>query len=586
MIPMSGLEQHDNPFKSFPEAAFRGLNEAGDRARDSQRRESSDRHAGCDDTILRERLGSHGSNGLQNVRRLDSLGPSSFSTSVVDCATANGRQTIRSQVSDDGAPESTQMFKEVGLGSQRSNGAPQDPDPHVGHPQRHTEGVQRARKLSSAKIYEFTRSPEALPRDNSNDGGKDLARRISNCTRESSVHELRLNDGFGTIQHRSASGRRHRHHPRDLNDSVAQVNAEGEVEDHEPSISKKHTRLVRPEAASRTVSTPTLQRRTSSQRLRLTQSPIHRSSKTTLSNLASSKSSSRVQRSRMDHKAAATPSTVPAPPTSLSTYLDLELSSQPPPPFYIQRSKVDDNQYESSRVKLERLQNFLWLTPRLEQVLWFGALACLDAWLYAFTLLPLRFLKALSMLIHSWCRNALREIRYIGQFIYLGSGRMWRRRRTTSNTSQTTASVPSSPKIVHQHEADPKTASFSSANSSTGLERSSAPRGRRSSSTVRHHRRTKSIPSSLEANHKADILKGLLILTSCIILMYFDASRMYHGIRGQAAIKLYVIYNVLEVRSQWSGLLKMLIDISSRCVIDYFLPLAKMFWNVFFQKRL
>lgn len=29
--------------------------------------------------------------------------------------------------------------------------------------------------------------------------------------------------------------------------------------------------------------------------------------------------------------------------------------------------------------------------------------------------------------------------------------------------------------------------------------------------------------------------------------MYFDASRMYHGIRGQAAIKLYVIYNVLEV---------------------------------------
>jgi hypothetical protein len=29
--------------------------------------------------------------------------------------------------------------------------------------------------------------------------------------------------------------------------------------------------------------------------------------------------------------------------------------------------------------------------------------------------------------------------------------------------------------------------------------------------------------------------------------MYFDPSRMYHGIRGQAAIKLYVIYNVLEV---------------------------------------
>lgn len=47
--------------------------------------------------------------------------------------------------------------------------------------------------------------------------------------------------------------------------------------------------------------------------------------------------------------------------------------------------------------------------------------------------------------------------------------------------------------------------------------------------------------------HKADMLKGLLVLLSCAVLMRFDASRMYHGIRGQAAIKLYVIYNVLEV---------------------------------------
>ena len=55
------------------------------------------------------------------------------------------------------------------------------------------------------------------------------------------------------------------------------------------------------------------------------------------------------------------------------------------------------------------------------------------------------------------------------------------------------------------------------------------------------------MPSALLPDHKADLLRGLLILLSCKILMYFDASRMYHGIRGQAAIKLYVIYNVLEV---------------------------------------
>lgn len=38
-----------------------------------------------------------------------------------------------------------------------------------------------------------------------------------------------------------------------------------------------------------------------------------------------------------------------------------------------------------------------------------------------------------------------------------------------------------------------------------------------------------------------------MILISSTMLMSFDASRMYHSIRGQAAIKLYVIYNVLEV---------------------------------------
>ena len=35
--------------------------------------------------------------------------------------------------------------------------------------------------------------------------------------------------------------------------------------------------------------------------------------------------------------------------------------------------------------------------------------------------------------------------------------------------------------------------------------------------------------------------------------MWLDPSRMYHGIRGQAAIKLYVIYNVLEVADRMLG---------------------------------
>jgi hypothetical protein len=74
-----------------------------------------------------------------------------------------------------------------------------------------------------------------------------------------------------------------------------------------------------------------------------------------------------------------------------------------------------------------------------------------------------------------------------------------------------------------------------------GLERKSR------SGWGRRHRRTKSQPSSLSSYHKADLLQGAMIVCSCILLMKLDASRMYHNIRGQSVIKLYVIYNVLEV---------------------------------------
>jgi hypothetical protein len=55
------------------------------------------------------------------------------------------------------------------------------------------------------------------------------------------------------------------------------------------------------------------------------------------------------------------------------------------------------------------------------------------------------------------------------------------------------------------------------------------------------------MPSSLNSFHKADLLQGLVIIFSSIFLMNLDASRMYHFIRAQSAMKLYVIYNVLEV---------------------------------------
>ncbi|KAI9660303.1 MAG: hypothetical protein M1829_006505 [Trizodia sp. TS-e1964] len=242
---------------------------------------------------------------------------------------------------------------------------------------------------------------------------------------------------------------------------------------------------------------------------------------------------------------------LPLPPISLPTYLQLELSSSRPSSSYIHRSANSDLPYESSSIKFDRLLNFLLLPPQLEQVLWFGTLACLDAWLYSFTILPLRFFKASGILIQWWGETIVKEAQFIFSFIYLGAGRMWLRHGKTTIESKEPTSAALLPEKPTSHPLE------SSLKQSTGL--SSNPQEnptsknkrpesyRTSKSSFRKHRRSISRPSALLSSHKADLLKGLVVLFTCLILTRFDASRMYHGIKGQAAIKLYVIYNVLEV---------------------------------------
>jgi hypothetical protein len=222
------------------------------------------------------------------------------------------------------------------------------------------------------------------------------------------------------------------------------------------------------------------------------------------------------------------PPSIPLPPLSVPTYLQLELASGRPSPLYIHRSVTNDFPYESSRVKLERLSSFLRLPPALEQVLWFGILACLDAWLYSFTILPLRFCKAVYILLGSWLVNLGMEFRFVWDFVIKGIWRVWRRQKKS-----------------HVSEAETKPRATSAERESRT--KSGESRRRHRADTHKQHRRQKSIPSALLPDDKADILKGLLMIATCCVLMYFDASRMYHWIRGQAAIKLYVIYNVLEV---------------------------------------
>lgn len=52
----------------------------------------------------------------------------------------------------------------------------------------------------------------------------------------------------------------------------------------------------------------------------------------------------------------------------------------------------------------------------------------------------------------------------------------------------------------------------------------------------------------LHSSHKCDILKTALVILSCFILSRLtDASKMYHSVRGQDVVKLYVIFNVMEI---------------------------------------
>ncbi|KAK4549456.1 hypothetical protein LTR36_006453 [Oleoguttula mirabilis] len=309
-----------------------------------------------------------------------------------------------------------------------------------------------------------------------------------------------------------------------------------------PSISATPGAIVanaRPGKAARSASSPLLHRKQSSSR--------SIKSKPDLAPIKTGDGEPPLPKPSPKHEPQASPMPpiMPVPPLSLPTYLQLELSSNRPSALYIHRSATSDFPYESSRVKFERLSNVLFLPFSLEPILWFGAIACLDAWLYTFTILPLRFLKAVAILVRWWAQSVMKEVYDLWSFVRNGLGRLWHRRTHGSDPGSRRGSVVAleksqKPAVVDEATVDDTTL----LNGHVGPSPDKKPR---KSTAGYRHRRTRSTPSALLPNHKADILQGLLIFLSCYILMWFDASRMYHSIRGQSAIKLYVIYNVLEV---------------------------------------
>ncbi|WWC87545.1 uncharacterized protein L201_002435 [Kwoniella dendrophila CBS 6074] len=112
--------------------------------------------------------------------------------------------------------------------------------------------------------------------------------------------------------------------------------------------------------------------------------------------------------------------------------------------------------------KWERIANFLAVPLAVEKTTLFGALLCLDGFLYNFTVLPIRAVFALTRILSNMVRRK----------------QWW--------------PIP----LAHQHS----------------------------------------------------ILRMLLLLIPTIILLgATDSSKMYHSVRGQDTIKLYVIFNALEI---------------------------------------
>ncbi|NP_001089274.1 transmembrane anterior posterior transformation protein 1 homolog [Xenopus laevis] len=121
-----------------------------------------------------------------------------------------------------------------------------------------------------------------------------------------------------------------------------------------------------------------------------------------------------------------------------------------------------ENNEAKYKERREKVYTCLRIPRELEKLMVFGFFLCLDAFLYVFTLLPLRVLLALIRFLTLPCCG-------------LSDGRV------------------------------------------------------------------------LQPAQVCDVLKGVILVICYFIMHYVDYSMMYHLIRGQSVIKLYIIYNMLEV---------------------------------------
>jgi hypothetical protein len=483
----------------------------------------------------------------------------------VDGAVQSMEDAMRSRASS--SSRRTSITEEAVLSdtSERTRPIPQIKRPGDGRRRSSVSEQDKILKLSPKQIRELTSEPASIPIR----AATPILEDALETDADTEGTDTKEHNGAGTLEPaidlnpmRQPSGQRR--------STVSKSPGMKHEKDVVPSKAPNNDlRIGRPSLSSRTVSTPpVIRRKYSSQKayggthdldgekrtVKHVPPPLNLDTRDNLGNSGLKPSAAQDRDRSRERDVSPMPASMPLPPFSMPTFLSLELSADKPSPLYIHRSSSADFPYESSKIKYERLVNFLFLPPKLESILGFGALACLDAWMHILTILPLRFFLAIGILVKWWGSVILKEAIDIWNFVYAGLGRVWRRRR------RNTESQPPTPMVGTPAEEVPpirvRGPSMSAAPSplppiaakGNGHVTHTVPEPREKRVRPRYrHRRTKSTPSALLPSHKADILKGLLVIASCTVLMHFDASRMYHGIRGQAAIKLYVIYNVLEV---------------------------------------
>ncbi|KAL2193023.1 eukaryotic membrane protein family-domain-containing protein [Corynascus similis CBS 632.67] len=417
-----------------------------------------------------------------------------------------------------------------------------------------TSNPDGVRRLSASKIQELTAAPESLP----------VA-----AIQDRAIGDAPLTAGIVEASRRLSRATEARPAQQGLDDLQGWERAD---------VASSRTSQERPGMSGRTLSTPPMGRRRTIGQAASHQSPRRNSFRTappaalelgSQSNHAPTAADRTSGQSRAGATEPAPPSpippTIPLPPMSIPTLLQLELAGQRPSPLYIHHSYASDMPYESSAVKFERLKNFLLLPWYLERAMAFGAAACFDAWLWTFTVLPMRFCIAASVLVRWWAYVVGKEIRWLIGFVWHGVGRMWqrgRRGRESSNAGGQRHRPDESRSRSRARDISDSAAHVSGFASEASESMIGRPSHRRPSGAsagtlpkkqgtkqtgVFRHRRTKSSPSNLTSFHKADLLQGAILICSSIALMNLDASRMYHFIRAQSAIKLYAIYNLLEV---------------------------------------